>query len=447
MKDIKTQKSHKMKKKELRAKKERAYLLEQTEKEKKPPTIFILSQKVRNLPVAIEAVFNGEKFPNSERKIQNIIFAQNNHANTAFLKRIFLHFANLRIEFADTKRTYDAPTGTEPIDVLANLARYQSDSLREVEAWKPNSHNIYKQVYSFARHLYAKYHLPAFLDTAWTGGPASIYPTWFIQIGQGHNIRTMNDLPVPLTKKEAHLTMESPKDFNIPQAIRYGQILNLGGDERFVRQILRTRMAVDFDNNEFWTSVFRWLLQHPMLDVAHYAPIVDFIHNQKYVPCRMENGNMVCAQPNMSMKGRDPESMLNQVEAWHKQTGKEKKGGFTSWAVSGFKSFYSKNDRENVVRMIEEICTQKELITEGRTMKHCVGSYAGSCAQGRVSIWKFEEMSASGIDKRLTIEVSNRDRSITQARGKYNAIATASDKYWLNAWAREAGLSLSRYMI
>lgn len=445
MKNFRSQKSCKMKKKELRAK--RAAIIERAEKDKTPPKIFILSQKVRNMSVAIEAAFNGEKFPYSERKIQNVIQATHGHPDTAFLKRIFLYFANLKIEFTDKKSTY-AATGSDPIDILTNLARYQGDVIREVETWKPSSHNLQKQVYSFARHLFVKYHIPSFMDTAWHGGLNSQYMTWFIQIGQGYNIRTVNGLPIPLTKKEAHLTMEAPKDFTIPQAIRYGQVLNLGGDERLVRQILRTRIGVNFENNEFWVSVFRWLLLHPMLDVAHYAPVVDYIFNQKFVPYRMDTtGHMICAQPNLSMKGRDPETLLKQVEAWHKQLGKEKKGSFSQWASSGINGFYSKNDRENVIRMIQEICTQKELINEGRTMKHCAGSYAGSCAQGRISIWKFEEMSAGGIEKRLTIELDNRTRNIVQARGKYNAIATASDKYWLNQWAREARLGVSRYMI
>lgn len=450
MSDVKGQKSNKMKRLEKKAKRERADILAQAAKQKAPPKIFILSQKVRNLPAAIEAVFKGEKFPNSERKIQNIIAARSGHQNPPFLKRIFLHFANLNIEFADKKPAYGQDPGTEPIDILSTLARYENHAIREVEDWKPTTHNLHRQVFSFARHLYAKYNVPAFMDTAWHGFANltnARYQDWFIKIGQGANIRTMEGLPIPLTKKEAHLVMESPKDFNIPQAFRYGQILNLGGNERFVRQILRTRIAVDFNYNEFWTSVFRWFLQNPMLDVAHYAPIVDFVHNQKYVPTRLENGQLVCAQPNMSMKGRDPDSMLRQVELWHRQTGKEKKGSVQAWAPSGFKPYEIKTDRPYMIRRIEEILTHKDLVAEGRTMKHCVGSYAGSCATGRVSIWKFEEVTAGGIDKRLTIEVDNRQRTIIQARGKYNAMATASDKYWLNNWARDAGLIISRYMI
>lgn len=451
MRSPKAQKSNKIKKKELQAKRKQALLQERAVRQT-PPAIYLITAKVRNLPNAIEAAFSGNQFPYSERKIHNIIEAAKDHPNRPFLKRIFLHFAKFKIDFADKKPSYHPDQGTNPIDVLRNLAYFESDAIRSVEEWKPSSHNLYRQIFSFARHLYAKYSIPSFMDTAWYGvgrfASWQIYGPWFIQIGQGHNLRTMNGLPVSLTKKEAHFVMQAPKDFTIPQAIRYGQILNLGGNEPFVRQVLRTRIAVDFNRHDFWMSVFRWLLQHPMLDVAHYAPIVDFIYNQKFVPCRLDtNGHMVCAQPNMSMKNRDPESLLKQVEIWHKQIGKEKRGHFDQWAASGIKGYYHKNDTNKVVYMIQEICTQKELVAEGRTMRHCAGSYAGSCAQGRISIWKFEEMSSEGIDKRLTIEVDNANRNIVQARGKYNEVASASDKYWLNQWAKDAKLNISRYLI
>ena len=446
MKDSKQQKSGKMKKEELqakkalKAKKDRAILAKKKEKNK----TFLLTKKVRNLPAAIEAAFSGEKFPNSERKIQNIVNIQRDHTNKSFLKEILLHFAELGIDFAEEVNR-NAPN---PLVALSNLAFYEEHSIRPVREWKPNSHNLNRQIAHFARHLYAKYYIPAFMDEAWYND-LRLHRDWFVHVGQGQNIRTGNSLPIQLTKKEAHLMMQAPKDFTIMQAFRYGQILNLGGNEPFVRQVLRTRIATDFASNEFWFSVFRWFLQNPMLDVAQYGPLVDFIYNQKFVPYRLDQqtGHMICAQPNLSMKNRDPETTLRQMTAWHRQTGKEKKGQFNQWQSSGIKGFYHKNEKDHIIRMIQEICTQKELIDEGRTMKHCVGSYAGSCVQGRTSIWKFEEMTTVGLEKRLTIEVVNKDKKILQARGKYNALPNASDKYWLQQWARSADLTISTYMI
>jgi hypothetical protein len=453
MKD-KIQKSNKMKRQEIKAKKERALVLKK--KAHKPqPRVYVLNKKVRNLTSAIEDVFKGVKFPYSEHKIKNIEEAvgKAGYGNRDFLKRTFLHFADLNIDFAEKRTANYQNRGTDPIDVLVNLAKYQPYVIRKIEDWKPNSYNINKQVFSFARHLYAKYYVPQFMDKAWyeqinPANPVSKQAMWFIHVGQGKNFSKVDGLPLPLTKREAHHVMAAPSDFTIPQAIRYGQVLNMGGNEVFVRQILRTRIAVDFNNNEFWTSVFRWLMLHPMLDVAHYAPLVDYIYNQKFVPCRLDvNGYMECAQPNMCMKNRDPQTTLAQMEKWHKQLGKEKAGKFNNWASSGIKGFYHKNESDKTVYAISEICTQKELIAEGNTMRHCVGSYAGSCVEGRVSIWKFEEMTYAGIEKRLTIEVDNRSRTITQARGKFNAVASASDRHWLVKWASDAQLSIGRYMI
>jgi hypothetical protein len=435
-----------MKRQELQAKKERALQLALAERQKPAPVVHAFTQKVRNLPAAIEAAYNGEKFRGGEQKIQNIVHALNTSLNTKFLKDIFLHFASLKIEFADKIPAVYGRNNPAPIDALAHLAKYCEYAQRPIADWKPNTHNLNRQVASFARHLYANYHIPAFFDSVWYQD-VTVHHRWFIHVGLGQNIRTAESLPIPLTKKEAHFVMQSPKDFNVQQAFRYGQILNMGGNEPFVRQIMRTRIAVDFNNNEFWISVFRWFLQNPMLDVAHYAPIVDFVYNQKYVPSRYVDGHMVCAQPNLSMKGRDPDSLLNQVEAWHRQTGKERKHGATCWNPSGIAGLYEENKRTKTTYRIEEILTQKDLIAEGRTMRHCVGSYAGSCTSGRCSIWKFEQITVDGIEKRLKIEVDNRNRTVTQARGKYNALANASDKYWLNEWCKKAGLGVSRYMI
>ncbi len=454
MKQFKIPKSNKQKKAQLQAKKEEARKAAEAEAErrKQKPKVYILAQKVRNLPAAIEAAFNGEKFESCESSIRHIVDVIKVAPNRDFFKQILLHFANLRIDISGAAPDAYGRRSAGAVDALKHLSLYAQYAVRPVEDWKPNTHNINRQVASFARHLYGKYHVPAFFDSVWFTN-VNLHHRWFIHVAQGANIRTAETLPIPLTKKEAHFVMQAPKDFNVQQAFRYGQVLNMGGNEHFVRQILRTRIAVDFNNNDFWMSLFRWFQQNPMLDAHHYGPIVDFIYNQKYVPSIVdEEGRMVAPQPNMTMKGRDPESLLRQVENWHPQIGRERRhnnhpANFTNWNPCGISGLYHENKETKTIHRISEICTQADLVAEGRTMRHCVGSYSYSCATGRVSIWKFEEITRGGTEKRLTIEVSNKERTIIQARGKYNAIATESDKHWLREWARKAGLGMSRYMI
>lgn len=438
-------KSNKMKKKELQEKK---FLLKQNEQQVAPkPVVRHLKSKVRNITKIIEDIFEGNaKKDYSERKIQNLISGVGNNRSPG-LKSILLHLHDQKVEYTNHHQHYNR-NEKRPLHALINLSKHLEKAIRPIEEWKSPSYNTYRCIASFSRHLYGKYYVPSFMDESWYFDN-QVHQNWFIHIGQGQNIRTASFLPVQLTKREAHFFLQAPKDFTPLHAIRYGQIINMGGNEAFVRQILKTRIANDYDaeRNKFWHSIFVWLMANPMLDTCHYAPILDYINNQKYVPARLnEQGFMVAIQPNFCMKGRDPEALLRQVEIWHRQTTRENRGNnFPTWNSCGRKGLHHRSNE--TVHIITEICTQKELCEEGRKMHHCVSSYAGSCHRGDISIWSYETMDKEGTTKKLTLEVNNRDGALRQARGKYNAMATSSDMYFVNMWAREAGLSISKYLI
>jgi hypothetical protein len=432
-------KSNKMKKKELQKKK---FHTEQ-QQVAPAPVVHVLKTKVRNLSKVIEEIFSGIKCDYGETRIQNIKSVIKDN-KTEGLKRILLHFVEQKVDFAE--KAYGHREIKTPLNALVNISKHLEKAIRPIEDWESSSHNTSRCIASFSRHLFGKYYIPSFMDEVWNG--SICHQNWFIHIGQGQNIRTAIGLPVPLTKREAHFFMKAPKDMGPLNAIRYGQIANMGGNEAFVRQILKTRIANDYDveRNKFYQSVFVWLMANPMLDTCHYAPILDYIHNQKYVGYRLnEQGMMVPRQPNFCMKNRDPESLLKQVELWHKQVGKESRGNnFPEWAACGRKGLYHKSGDN--LHTIREICTQKELVEEGRKMHHCAGSYASSCARGEISIWSYEVMDSTGIEKILTLEVNNREGILRQARGKYNALPTAGNLHFVKLWVREAGLSISKYM-
>src|SRR5262249_9746258 len=109
--------------------------------------------------------------------------------------------------------------------------------------WCKPSHNVGRQFRSLVRHMIARYDVPAFLDAAWLAGltvDAVQHQGWYKHIASGRNIRTAPDLPIPLTKKQAHHFLRAPDDFDIPSAFRWAVIVDLGGDERMVRSILGT---------------------------------------------------------------------------------------------------------------------------------------------------------------------------------------------------------------
>ena len=60
-------------------------------------------------------------------------------------------------------------------------------------------------------------------------------------------------------------------------------------------------------------SVFRWFIANPMLDAVHHGPIIDYVHDQRFVapyPTGERHlpgePRLVPPQPNLTMKGRNP---------------------------------------------------------------------------------------------------------------------------------------------
>src|SRR5262249_49909715 len=149
---------------------------------------------------------------------------------------------------------------------------------------------------------------------------------WFVHVGRGQNIRTA-DLPLPYTKRMAHYFMQAPAGLTVEAALRWGQIHGLGGSERLARAVIGTRLGASFRHDDFWITVLRFFIANPMLDLAHVGPIVDYIEEQRFVsqsvlvaPGVVERGGP--AQPNFTMKGRTPTSLLRQVEAWDRTLAK-----------------------------------------------------------------------------------------------------------------------------
>jgi PcfJ-like protein len=239
-------------------------------------------------------------------------------------------------------------------------------------------------------------------------------------------------------------------------AFRWAQVLDLCGDERLVWSILATRIATDFKHDEFWATVLRWLVAHPMLDGVHHGPMIDYLHDRKFVrsvpnPDAAIPGRplLIPPQPNLSMKGRDPETLLRSVAEWHRTLGRHKSGKMIDWEPSGITPFRHEEgmDGSRKVYTITELLCSRDLNAEGRAMNHCVGTYADSCISGRVSIWSLKLSDAIGLETRLlTLEVQNQNRQVVQARQRYNKLPSPKELSILQRWAGSGGPSPSKWL-
>jgi chorismate mutase len=181
--------------------------------------------------------------------------------------------------------SYGWQAGNTYVDGLLALARHPRSWIRSVADWKPLTHNVRRQFSSLARHLFAEWPVPMFLDSVWflgNGKGAVEQQAWFLHVGRGQNIRTAN-LPLPYTKRMSHHFMQAPADFTVAAALRWGQIHGLGGNDRLARAIIATRLGIEFEHDEFWTTVVQFFIANPMLDLAQVGPIIDFIQQQRFV--------------------------------------------------------------------------------------------------------------------------------------------------------------------
>lgn len=351
---------------------------------------------------------------------------------------------------------YGWQAGNTFVDGLLAMARHSRNWIRPVAAWKPQTHNTRRQFASLARHLFAAWPVPAFMDSVWflgNGGSAVQQQEWFLHVGRGQNIRTA-DLPMPYTKRMAHEFMLAPADLTVEAALRWGQIRGLGGSERLARAVIGTRLGTSFQHDDFWVTVLQFFIANPMLDLVHIGPILDYIEQERFVsqdvfvaPGVIERRGP--PQPNFTMKGRTPASLLRQVEAWHRTLAKVDQPK-AEWPRSGIESFefVEGAERGGNLRIwtITELLSTKALVAEGRKMKHCVATYAHSCGSGASSIWTLEAETFEGRTKILTVEVRNATRLICQARGKCNMLPGEKHRGILRRWAEQAGLSLAGYV-
>ncbi len=404
-------------------------------------------KKIRNLKAMIPKIYNGEL--NSE-KVRNNTAREIAHAFQRSKSKKTLLQLLLHIE--DNSDLLEEAVYVKGIEAIAN----KSDNwIRPLQTWRAKSHNRSRQFSELLRHLFVSYDMPEFMHRVWLTENEA-HHNWYIHIGVGQNIRTAPDIPVQLTKKMAHHFLNAPKQYSIDEAIRWGQVHALSGDKRLVDALRGTQLIENYPNDDFWLNVIRFFIANPMLDVNHVHPIIDYIWNQKFQNQQVFVGRGVIEemdppQPNFSMKGRTPDTLLRQVDEWHQELGRETRGGDLQWSRSDISEFChregSKEKHNLKYWYIRELLSTKELVTEGKAMKHCVRSYARSCYAGNTSIWTLEsEEDENGRNKVLTIEISRTGNVIRQVRGKRNRLPTQKEKYLLELWAAKENLKFAGYL-
>ena len=66
--------------------------------------------------------------------------------------------------------------------------------------------------------------------------------------------------------------------------MRWGQVLGMRGSQRLAHAIAASRLRDLLPDEEFWTTVIQFFVNHPSLDMTQVGPIIDYIHHQRFEP-------------------------------------------------------------------------------------------------------------------------------------------------------------------
>jgi hypothetical protein len=342
--------------------------------------------------------------------------------------------------YADRLLEAPRPAGqNDYVLALLRLARHYDSWLRPVDAWRPTSHNPSRQFGQLARHLLARYPVPAFMDSVFFTPATAGTEGWFRHLGTGNNLRTAPGMTVPLTKKMAHHALEAPEHFDVLQAVRWGEVLGLGGTRRLAAAVAATNLGRQMwgpGDEAWWLTILHWFVNHPELDLAQVGPIIDFAHYRR----------SEAEEPpgHFDIKGRSPAALLRLVDQWHDLLHNRWRREYAEFPPSGLVPGRWIRGRDALLQTwwTEEIRNSRALLEEGRAMRHCVATYQALIEGGHCSIWSLKVDRFGTAERAVTIEVRNYSHRIVQVRGKCNRWPTEEERAVLELWAQKNGLNI-----
>lgn len=183
-----------------------------------------------------------------------------------------------------------------------------------------------------------------------------------------------------------------------------------------------------FDDIEFWKKAISLILGMDR-NIGFWAgPILDFLAYS-----RMHD-------PNFTLKGRTPKSLLRLNNEWHEEVHRKEHEGFTRthWQRSEIPDQLIEYRKVNYAFV--ELTSGKQLASEGEALQHCVVSYAYHCLSGQTQIWSMRAKRGKREIPSITIQTQN--GTIVQARGLENRNPSKVEFEAIKIWAKVVDLKI-----
>ena len=230
---------------------------------------------------------------------------------------------------------------------------------------------------------------------------------WLFHILKRNSLKSAKELPLPLTKKAAHvfLNIEWDIELSVKDGLVYSSLLSLGTDNEYAMEVLSN--IRNLTQSEFWVKTMSQFY-HKGLAIENIGDTMDYINQCHYLDNRKIN-----------WKQKSANNLIKDTAEWHLQIirqqeiKRQKYNRFSNSEISGFTQEI--NEKNYIIRQIK---TSDELSAEGNKLNHCVYSYRSSCRSGFCEIFSLRLVDDLLETPLVTIEIRN--NKIYQAKGKFN---------------------------
>jgi hypothetical protein len=237
-------------------------------------------------------------------------------------------------------------------------------------------------------------------------------------------------------------------DLTLPQMLRYGQFIGMGVSEKLTTVAVRTQLGRSHADDAAAVAVARFLALNDDTRRRDVQQIVD------YVVARRRGFEEIAAQPNFTLGRRNPRTVMWEIRRWNEEVNRIRHAPQRAWAscgIGGFEQIVIDEHFEVMRWAIVELTDSSELAAEGRAMRHCVATFAWSCAQGECAIFALRGDDCAGaggfggaVRHVATMEVALSSRAIAQCQGPCNGRVDAKAMEIIARWAALRGVDLAK---
>lgn len=219
------------------------------------------------------------------------------------------------------------------------------------------------------------------------GGPPRLHAPrqrWFIELGRGRNLRSLDELPVPLTARMAPEVVIAPEDLALYPAFRWAQVFGRGGRDRVTAAFAHSPIArpPGPEGEAFFDEVAEKLVRAPLPVAAQVAPLLDYLRYVRFresAPrCEVRRDGL--PNPRYRLGQRALHTVLREAGDWHaRRAASGRRSMRLSWRARGYNRALDKG-------RFDELTSSEQLRAEGAELRHCIESYDWACAFGHAAV-------------------------------------------------------------